>query len=229
MNIIKYFYHIIRLNGLHLYPTIFEHYKIYKLWKKINSSKKNLIDLELPWITVAAKYRIDSYLEKIDNPKIFEFGAGGSSLYFLKKNANLYSVEHDKIWFDQLNKLTKKTTKWTLKFIPPSWSDKNTEYSSEFKGYEKANFFDYVHSIDAHDENYFDIILVDGRSRLACLKHSKNKVKIGGLLILDNAERDRYFKEQVLTKQKFKLIFEHYGALIGSYQFVKTNIYQRIS
>ncbi len=229
MNILKYFYHILLKNGLSLVPNPMEHISIYKEWKTIKQTNKNLIDLRLPWITISAKKKIIVYLNKIENPKVFEYGVGGSSLFFIDNGASLVSIEHDNEWYLKLKK-SKLNNKfdWQILNIPPETITHNRLYASSFKGYENSDFFNYVSSIDSFDDSYFDLILIDGRSRVACLKHAKGKVKIGGWIVLDNAERSRYFEEDILVEPEFKCIYDHYGALIGSYQFVKTNIYQRI-
>jgi hypothetical protein len=46
--------------------------------------------------------------------------------------------------------------------------------------------------IDKYPDCTFDIIIVDGRSRNHCIDHAIQKLKSGGSLILDNAERDEY-------------------------------------
>ena len=41
-------------------------------------------------------------------------------------------------------------------------------------------------------DEYFDLILVDGRNRKGCIIQSLSKLKKGGILMLDNAERSYY-------------------------------------
>lgn len=229
MNIFKYFYHILFKNGLHFVPNPVEHIYIFKEWKTINQSNKNLLELKLPWITVSAKNKIVDYLTKIKNPKVFEYGVGGSSLFFVDMGASLISIEHDYEWYIKLMNIKLNTkSNWQILNIPPGTKTHHRLYGSRFRGYENSDFFNYVTSIDSFEDSSFDLILIDGRSRVACLKHAKSKVKIGGWIVLDNAERSRYFEEDILVEPEFKSIYDHYGALIGSFQFVKTNIYQRI-
>jgi len=228
MIFLKYLYHVYKKNGLHVKPNIIHHFFIYKEWKAINSKGKSLLELQLPWISVASKNMISDFLQKNGRLNIFEFGSGGSSLFFNNNGAKLISIEHDKEWFNKLNEIKEKTnTQWQIIHVPPEIKNVSQKYPSVFPGYENADFSSYVKSIDTYENDTFDLILVDGRCRLKCLKHARKKVKIGGWIVLDNAERKRYFEEEVLDKLHFKLIFDHYGALIGSYQFVKTNIYCR--
>ena len=178
---------------------------------------------------------IQNYFEKIDHNevRIFEYGSGGSSYYFLNHCKQLVSVEHDEEWFNILSKKKIQcSTKWDYKLIPPKYVEKRdlncsdpSHYSSCYSGYELFSFSAYVMEIENYPDEYFDLILVDGRSRVSCLKHARKKVKKGGLLVLDNADRDRYFKFLILDEKEFKLIVNHFGALTCSKSFVKTNIY----
>ena len=54
------------------------------------------------------------------------------------------------------------------------------------------SFEDYVLYINKWPDYFFDLVLVDGRSRLACLRAAINKVKLGGILMLDNSDYSRY-------------------------------------
>jgi hypothetical protein len=51
---------------------------------------------------------------------------------------------------------------------------------------------DYVKSIEDYPDGYFDLVVVDGRARPSCILHSMQKVKVNGILLLDNADRSYY-------------------------------------
>lgn len=53
----------------------------------------------------------------------------------------------------------------------------------------------YVSQIDAFADASFDVVLIDGRARPACICHSVAKVKPGGMLILDNSDRAYYLAQ----------------------------------
>ena len=53
----------------------------------------------------------------------------------------------------------------------------------------------YAKSIKQYDLNYFDIIVVDGRVRNACIKQAIPHIKKGGYLIVDNSDRSYYLSE----------------------------------
>ncbi|MDP2056339.1 MAG: hypothetical protein Q8K35_01095, partial [Thiobacillus sp.] len=48
---------------------------------------------EVPWITFRAIDWLDTYLKS--DMSVFEYGAGGSTLYLAKRVRNVVSVEHD--------------------------------------------------------------------------------------------------------------------------------------
>jgi hypothetical protein len=219
--------------------SLLNHTMIYKEWKSQIKSKKNPLDLELPWITIIAKNYIKNFLNNKIKPdlKVFEFGSGGSSLFFLQYAGEVISAEHDEKWFDLVkNSIEQKKIKgWhgnllkpelvpdSLPFKPdPGNPGHYASSANDFTGY---SFKKYASLIDQFPDDYFDVVLVDGRSRPSCLLHSINKVKKGGLLVLDNAERPYYLANNILSMDKFDLVLSSNGALICYEQFTQTNIY----
>jgi hypothetical protein len=197
------------------------------------------LDLELPWITIIAKNYIDKFLKNKSKTevKIFEFGSGGSSLFFLKYSSQVVSIEHDKNWFELVSKTVKqKNIKgWNGNLIDPepikNYADIKLDasdplhYYSTDENFLNCIFKNYASYIDNFPDNYFDLVLVDGRSRPSCLYHSLNKVKPGGLLVLDNAEREYYLSKNMIDTNEYSLIISTNSALNYSNQFTQTNIY----
>jgi hypothetical protein len=72
-------------------------------------------------------------------------------------------------------------------------------YRSGRKENKEWEFTEYVRRIDSYPDESFDVILIDGRSRPSCIKHAICKLKVGGAIILDNADRERYN----LAKRKY--------------------------
>lgn len=228
-----------KLNGNLFDLSIFQQRKIYKEWKSQLKSGLFPIDMELPWITIVAKNYLEDYLNKKQKSeiKVFEFGSGGSSLFFLKYAAEVYSVEHDSGWFKMVDEKIKerKIIGWTgylaLPELDKDAANNNLVASNPDHYYTNANIFsnsifkEYATAIDKFPNAYFDIVLVDGRSRPSCLLHSIKKVKKGGLLILDNAERDYYAPQNIVDPTEYDLILSANSALICYQQFTQTNIY----
>jgi hypothetical protein len=240
MSFVKYLVNVVRLNSPWEAISA-SHIHIYKEWREQVLSGKYPLDMELPWLTIVAKNYMQHYLRHLNkrDVRIFEYGSGGSSLFFLKHAGMVVSVEHDPTWFEVVRKavLAKSATGWEGIMVGPEAipagvekglrKDQPLDYVSEDPNYVQYQWRRYASSIDRFPDNHFDIVLVDGRARPSCLYHSIPKVKRGGLLVLDNAEREYYLSSGVIPKEGFQLICAAQGALICTNQFTKTNIYLR--
>lgn len=219
---------------------LLKHWKTFKEWKMQLKSKKQPLDLELPWITIVAKDYIQEYLKKRQKQEIsvFEYGSGGSSLFFLNNAGEVVSVEHNEEWFNRVEVIiaNRNIQGWEGCFVKAEPIEKKLQgekreagnpdhYYSDGDNFKDYVFKNYASTIDKFHDNYFDIVLVDGRSRPSCIKHSVNKVKKGGLLVLDNAEREYYLHNDYLNNDSFELVLSLNGALICYPSFTKTNIY----
>lgn len=150
---------------------------VYSKIKSENYFKKNS---DLPWLVEDANDFLNSNLDK--SMSVLEFGSGRSTKFFAQRVKEVFSREHDKSWYSQVSEELK-----TLK---------NVEYNY----YE--NLHDYA-DVSMLTDNFFDVVLVDGRNRGNCLLNSIPKLKKGGLLILDNSER--YLEYQTTAPAKFVL------------------------
>lgn len=200
-------------------------------WKKLMHS--NSVEARLPWISFPVIEFLDENVKK--GSRIFEYGGGGSSVFFTDKGATVFTVEHNKEWFEILRKNLEKNNNWKGIFVEPEkddgfkidFSNPDLYFSSEenFKGY---NFKKYASSIDAFEE--FDFVLVDGRARPSCMKHGIKKLKKGGFLILDNSDRLYYtahFKN--ILQSEFSSIIEHSGPTPFCSWFNRTSVWRKNS
>ena len=194
-----------------------------------------LLDKPSPWISFDAIDFISQHVKP--QWKVFEYGSGGSTLFWLSKGCDCVSVEHDSAWSNTLTSRFSSTTKIVYRFIAPELLPDSgasspvdvadpTSYRSGAGDYLNYSFKKYVESIDEYPDGYFDLILVDGRARPSCMLRSISKLKPGGLLVLDNAERKYYLaKTQSLlskfTKHEFK------GSIPSLYSYVQTNVYEK--
>jgi len=67
--------------------------------------------------------------------------------------------------------------------------------------YAGRTFHRYAGAIDEFPDGHFDLIVVDGRARPACLAHARGKLASGGLLVVDNAERPYYSRALGLWRE----------------------------
>jgi hypothetical protein len=211
-------------------------YKYFFKWRKSLINGANSIKDELPWITLNAIDFITQHLYLYPTSNVFEFGGGGSTLFFLKKNAIVYTVEHDKKWFVVLNNIVteKKYRDWNGFFIEAE-KGRHVEnpdaanpihYATKDDFYKNYNFKSYSSKILDFEDNTFDIVLVDGRSRPSCIYHSISKIKKNGLLILDNSDRDYYLPQLYSDiEKKFTKVISDYAPSPYSKDFTHTTIW----
>lgn len=158
----------------------------------------------IPWIPFAARDFLEPKLQP--HMKVFEWGSGGSTIWFAQRVAHVTSIEHWDRYRDLLmiSLDDYNITNVTLHFVLPGKGRINAhpdvDHPDNYFGhrYERAfdneNFKTYVASIDAFPDSHFDVVFVDGQARSACLKHGPPKVKPGGFLMFDNSDRKRHFK-----------------------------------
>jgi hypothetical protein len=138
----------------------------------------------LPWLTDGALDFLDSHIFYIKgslrkNPKVFEFGAGNSTLYFLSRGCLVTSIEHDSEWCQKISDVAACF----------GYQDRLALTHGQ-RPYHKE--FDMT-------TNHYDLVLVDGRDRVQCLERVIDELgRLPGdrqpLLILDNTEHvaDKY-------------------------------------
>lgn len=206
-------------------------------WKDSIRKGESPIIKRRPWMT----FQSIDFLGKnlIHGSNVFEYGGGGSTLYCLDRGANVVTVEHDIKWFwlldkkiqeDNLSQNWKGILKEPTRYPELLQEDpSNPElYISDDKKFKGFWFRDYASSIDFYPDLFFDFVLVDGRSRPSCIKHSVAKVKIGGFLLLDNTERNYYLS--MSTKkylEHYRVVLDEFGPTLGVSEFTKTTIWQR--
>ena len=168
-------------------------------WAWASRGTDNALDDEEPWINFTAKRYLERLLSRTS--RIFEFGMGGSTLYFARRAAEVISVEHDEDWFRRVSRKVEAAglRNWKGMVVAPErpgegGSDGAGDYSSTHPALEGCTLRAYASSIDAFPSGYFDIVLIDGRARVGCFAHAVRKIADTGSIILDNSERDEYSK-----------------------------------
>jgi hypothetical protein len=117
----------------------------------------------LPWFT----YPAIEFLGQFDlrTKRVFEYGAGNSTLYWSTRCAQVVSIESDRVWHRHLAALVGSNVR--LDFVPEA-----ADYSAALE----------------REPEPFDVIVVDGIERLACSRMALTRLQPGGLIILDNAD-----------------------------------------
>ncbi|HZX75297.1 MAG TPA: class I SAM-dependent methyltransferase [Cyclobacteriaceae bacterium] len=177
-----------------------------------------------PWMSIAAINIFDAILNK--EMKGFEFGSGGSTIFFSKRAGHLVSLEHDVAWHTQIIKrfedLQVKNVDYHLvekendSNKPSLIGKRNDDYTVPFTP--ATCYVNYYSFIDRYEKESFDFIIVDGRARVECAEHAIPKLKKGGILILDNSERLRY-KPVHDTLMSWKKVFTTNGLTDTTFWF----------
>ncbi len=167
-----------------------------RYWLHSLRSSSNPIDDERPLIMFAAA----SGLELRCDMKVFEWGSGASTLYLARRVQELTSVEHDPDWHRWIAAALRDrgigNCRYVLAEPGPAGSGAPHEADEPFvsvrRRYAGASFERYVKVLDAYPDQHFDLVLVDGRQRVACGRRAIPKIRCGGRLLLDNSERSAY-------------------------------------
>lgn len=145
----------------------------------------------VPWITFGCYRHLERTLKA--GARVFEYGAGGSTLFFLDRGCTVTTVEHDAAWLDRVRDQIRPGAPWTFHHVSPCpATEQDRDYLSWFPRYRGLSFRPYVHVLDDYPPGSFDVIMVDGRARGPCLALASRLVAADGLLVLDNSERQRY-------------------------------------
>jgi hypothetical protein len=207
--------------------------QVYPRWARSMKPSASSMRDELPWMTFSA---ID-HLQHFVSPEmqVFEYGGGGSTLFFAKQVKSVITVEHDVDWGCRLEKHIAQLghRNVALRRVPamapndrlmdgdPADPDSYLSSDANFRG---MSFEAYVRQIDEFPDHSFDIISIDGRARPACLKHALRKVKSDGLIVLDNSDRAEYRRAMTLPPPSFHRVdFE--GPCPYSTTFTKTSVW----
>ena len=160
----------------------------------------------IPWVTYSF---IDFIKERLNKQHtVFEFGSGNSTYFYAKYAGIVVSVEHDKEWFEKIEKSEAKPENSELIFC------------------ELVRGGDYCH-MPLKLEEKFDIVIVDGRDRVNCCKQAVAALSDNGVVVLDDSERNDY-KEGVefLISKGFKhLLFS--GISPGLFYRKSTSVFYK--
>jgi hypothetical protein len=183
---------------LYLFYLLVDDFKSWKYFLEWFSSfrpGKSLIPEAKPWLPFEAVHWLEIYL--LPHMKVFEYGSGGSTIFLSERAGQVFSVEHDRAWYVLVSKaLTQRGLNncWYQLHEPQTigetFSSVGNSRSSRLiydDYYPGMTVDDYVRSIDILPDRTFDLVLVDGRARTACIEHAISKIRPGGYLMLDNS------------------------------------------
>ncbi len=156
---------------------------------------------------------------------VFEYGGGGSTEYWSRNCAEVFTVDHSNDWYNSLYKaenadaaLVKPNDPidpaaeeldnlfWEQNFTLPTKDDESPMYN-EFHGLDNHRARGYASTICRFPHAYFDVVVVDGLARSLCLWYAAHMIELRGTIILDNSCRPAYNDLQCwLIQQGFNRI-----------------------
>lgn len=187
-----------------------------------------------PWITCDAFDYLRARLPQ--GARVFEYGSGGSTIFWKHCGADLVSVEHDPEWYESVRRRLGNSPGVDYRLVPPeplaggdTGSDPSDplDYASDDARYAGLSFRAYVSQIDAFPDGSFDVLLIDGRARPSCILHGCRKVRVGGFLVLDNADRP-YYTENVRASLEIYSRKRFFGVLPSIARFCTTDVCVRM-
>jgi len=141
----------------------------------------NSFNAPLPWMNFPLIEFLEEKLNK--QQTLFEYGSGSSTLFFSEHVFSVSSVEHNRAWFEKLNPLLLKNPNATYQY-----HELNQNYPEAIRTF-------------GVDKKY-DIIIIDGRKRVACTKVAFDFLSSKGVIILDDSGRERYKEVFVFFAEK---------------------------
>jgi hypothetical protein len=158
------------------------HYYSLKEQRAIDKNKS-----PIPWFTYPA---ID-YLIQLDfsDKVMLEWGAGNSSLFFSSRVKEIFSVEHNKEWYDKVK----------------SFGLKNQQISFA----EEQLYADFPKKF----QREFDLILIDGIERNDCSVTALGLLKKDGIIILDNSDRHADIAATFRNNNLIQIDFHGFGPI----------------
>lgn len=156
-----------------------------------------LVALDVPWWTFDAAALVDAFLAGRRSARVFEWGSGASTVWLARRAASVVAVEHDEQWAGRVRALLDghptgvRANVEVRTIVPTPATGAPGEVRSVKPGATGADFQRYVAVVDEVG-GAFDLIVVDGRARAACLARALPHLAADGVLVVDNVERRRY-------------------------------------
>jgi hypothetical protein len=188
----------VRADGLPMPAAVLQ----YRRWTAALDADRSPLADRRAWVTFGAQEALDAAVQA--GMRACEFGAGGSTLYLLDRGADLVTIEWDADWAARVEAAVapERRSAWTLELVAPeAGADGATPtpdpsdpqaYLSASPAFASHSFRAYVEAVDRFADASFDLVLVSGRARPSALVHALAKVRPGGLLVFDHAERPWY-------------------------------------
>ncbi len=141
----------------------------------------------------------------------FEFGSGGSTYQALTRNniTKVYSVESDLLWYTKLNELIEKNKNLKkdklnfflidLKCKPNTWGNPGINCKTE----DMIRYSNSINELSTEEKSNIDLVLIDGRFRVACCLKCFSSIKDNCLIIFDD----------FLNRKQYHIVLEYFDII----------------
>lgn len=154
----------------------------------------DMLALDVPWWTFASADAVEELLHERPGARVLEWGSGASTIWLARRAGSVVSVEHDPGWAERTRAAlgARDLRNVDLRVAEPCPASGGVgSVRSAKRGFEGLDFTAYVGAIDDVDGD-FDLVVIDGRAREACLVRAVDRLADGGVIVFDNVDRVRY-------------------------------------
>lgn len=147
--------------------------------------------LDVPWWTYRAIDEVEAWLDSRKTPvRVFEWGSGASTVWLARRVDEVHSVEHHRGFGEMMLANLGDHPNADLVIVEAEPSSDPTIGSAK-EGHGEMDFTRYVGHIDDIG-GMFDLVVIDGRAREACLTAALGHLAPEGVIVFDNTRRARY-------------------------------------
>jgi SAM-dependent methyltransferase len=157
-------------------PIFRKHHSLQYLWCKFLNKAWALTHSDAPWLPRQTIHFLDGWLKK--DFRVLETGSGRSTLWLAKRVFKVVSIEHNREWYDTIASSSQFQNLANIELLFADTEPRGALFAS-----------DYVRLITSQPDFAYDLLIVDGVLRDEVALAGLSKVKPGGAILLDNAER----------------------------------------
>lgn len=142
---------------------------------------KTPLEVGLPWLTFSAIEYLDKHIRP--DMTVFEYGSGGSTIFFARRTAMVTSVEENQDWIDLVKQKLAVEELHNVQLLHRPFDFQQTT------GFQASA---YLHALEGQP---YDIILIDGtdfythEARPHCFRRAENFIRPRGIIVVDDAWR----------------------------------------
>lgn len=165
----------------------------------------------VPWVTYPALRWLGGVLKP--HHRVFEFGSGGSTLFLASRVSRVVSVEHDASWAATVRDRLPMNAE--LHLVATHGDEAILETGGDYT------------DVLLRQDGPFDLIVVDGRARNACVHAAVDKVAPSGIVLLDDADRVLYGPSHDLLSRRGFGRLDFFGPKPGLGFLSLTSVFSR--